>query len=626
MHKKQDLVVDTLIEALRGYDPKVREAAALCLGEIGDERAFDLLFDCCCNEEWRHSLTSPSAYLFIADAAGKIATPSKVPRLIKALHDNDGDIRVAAARALGNMGPPIPPALATLFSDHDPSVRKQAVKAAVEIGDPEAVDLLIGVLKSSEERHAIVTAIEALGYIGNGKAAVDIIETICKDPNYYLFNTKVRENILMLGVPLTDALIDSLINAKDNDCCRLIIEILGDIKDPATIDYLLPFLEAKEDSLRIAAIKALGSIGDSRVVTRLAKLLREENASIVKEAAKALGNIGDPSAVKTLSDVLENISSENWTVRPTLLEALGMIEHPSGIEAVVEAWHCAREAGLDFYTDSNFIKVVIGILEHRKHKEAESILFDILLNFPQNNSEIEEIAETLNKDEEKLLSSLDPEEQASVLSFESSSDFEDELWRLKDEIRWRTLRALDKNSPIKRPEELLDFLLHSETNCLESEYAIRILAKSADKEAIVTLAILASAENHELSGNEFAFEQLERIRHKMVAGPLMAVLASQDQEAKAAAINYFGRIRYSKAVKPILALLGKENNMHLYDQIELAICRIGIASLPGIIHTLRHGNSLIRQETARIAYKLIQDLTQNVKYAPQKIKHGLCSS
>ena len=303
-----------------------------------------------------------------------------------------------------------------------------------------------------------------------------------------------------------------------------------------------------------------------------------------------------------------------------------MIEHPSGIEAVVEAWHRAREAGLDFYTDSNFIKVVIGILEHRKHKEAESILFDILLNFPQNNSEIEEIAETLNKDEEKLLSSLDPEEQASVLSFESSSDFEDELWRLKDEIRWRTLRALDKNSPIKRPEELLDFLLHSETNCLESEYAIRILAKSADKEAIVTLAILASAENHELSGNEFAFEQLERIRHKMVVGPLMAVLASQDQEAKAAAINYFGRIRYSKAVKPILALLGKENNMHLYDQIELAICRIGIASLPGIIHTLRHGNSLIRQETARIAYKLIQDLTQNVKYAPQKIKHGLCSS
>ena len=67
---------------------------------------------------------------------------TKVPVLIKALGDEEGDVRAEAASALGHIGEPAKeavPALIKTLGDKDKYVRGSAALALREIGTPEAM-------------------------------------------------------------------------------------------------------------------------------------------------------------------------------------------------------------------------------------------------------------------------------------------------------------------------------------------------------------------------------------------------------------------------------------------------------------------------------------------------------
>jgi hypothetical protein len=135
--------VDTLIQALSDVDWHVRKMAAWALGEINDPRAVD-----------------PLSYLSVKDVDGDVRSEAKnalleqmfggdaldtrsINPIIGALGDEDVDVRLRAAQALGeinNSG-----AVDTLIqalSDVDWRVRKMAAWALGEINDPRAVDPL----------------------------------------------------------------------------------------------------------------------------------------------------------------------------------------------------------------------------------------------------------------------------------------------------------------------------------------------------------------------------------------------------------------------------------------------------------------------------------------------------
>jgi HEAT repeat protein len=105
-----------------------------------------------------------------------------VDGLIEALNfQDDHNIRLAAASALGNVGDSraVDPLISAL--DDEPGVNEMAALALGEIGDPRAVEPLTAIL-DDENWELRSSAAKALGKIGDDRA-VDPLTNLLRDKN-----------------------------------------------------------------------------------------------------------------------------------------------------------------------------------------------------------------------------------------------------------------------------------------------------------------------------------------------------------------------------------------------------------------------------------------------------------
>jgi len=72
------------------------------------------------------------------------------------------------------------------------------------------------------------------------------------------------------------------------------------------MDHLLSALRTRNKDIRLGIIEALGEIADPRSVEPLITLLENRDNEIRREAALALGAIGDPRAVGPLEELLRD--------------------------------------------------------------------------------------------------------------------------------------------------------------------------------------------------------------------------------------------------------------------------------------------------------------------------------
>ena len=105
--------------------------------------------------------------------------------LSEALSDPDGDVRLAAARALGAAGPDAADAITALIGaldDSENDVRTAATRAIGEIGtdNEAAVDKLAALLNESDDA-LVLASVTALGRVGP-PAAGAVPEILARDP------------------------------------------------------------------------------------------------------------------------------------------------------------------------------------------------------------------------------------------------------------------------------------------------------------------------------------------------------------------------------------------------------------------------------------------------------------
>jgi len=92
-----DLAPETLIEALKNKDWRIRQEAALNLGRIGDIKAVESLVTVLKDEDWRVQLEA-------AKALGKIGEPKAIGPLEELLQSSSNlRVRQAAKKALAKV-------------------------------------------------------------------------------------------------------------------------------------------------------------------------------------------------------------------------------------------------------------------------------------------------------------------------------------------------------------------------------------------------------------------------------------------------------------------------------------------------------------------------------------------
>ena len=170
-----ETAVGPLIQALDSKDPEIRENAAITLGKIKDERAIDPLIKLLTDEEWEVESAATNALV-------EIGKPAVEP-LIKILQDKNEDVflqtKVIAVLAgikderaiqpmiqalkekpelqadlgyhLGLMGEPAVKPLIQLLDDEDPEIRVRAAEALGRLGDDRTIGPLTDALNDKDE-------------------------------------------------------------------------------------------------------------------------------------------------------------------------------------------------------------------------------------------------------------------------------------------------------------------------------------------------------------------------------------------------------------------------------------------------------------------------------------------
>ena len=267
-----------------------------------------------------------------ASALGKIGSEAAIPGLVQAIEDADSAVCLSAASALGKIGSEAAiPGLIKALKHADSAVRWRAAETLGKIGSEAAIPGLIKALK-----HAYFDvrwrAAEALGKIGSEAAISGLLQALEDE------NSAVRlRTVSALGKIGSEAAIPGLVKALEDEDSAVRLraeEALGKIGSEASVSGLVKALEDKDSAVRLRAAEALGKIRSEAAVSGLVKVLEDGNSNVRLRAAEALGKIRSEAAVSGLVKVLEDKDS---AVRLRAAESLAKIGSQAAISELVKA-------------------------------------------------------------------------------------------------------------------------------------------------------------------------------------------------------------------------------------------------------------------------------------------------
>lgn len=247
---------------------------------------------------------------YAVSALVRIGQPA-VPLLIGALGAESSLVRENAARALGGIGDPraVEPLVGAMVGAlADDGVAYRAAEAVGRIGDPRAVEPLISAL-AGQNQTVRRLAVEVLGQIGDPRAVEPLIGALAdQHPDVRRAAANALRNMAALAfMPVIDALAD-----QDRNVRQSAVAILGDIASPwgdrrrsaQAIEPLIGALADQDPGVRRESARILGSVGEQRAVEPLISALADQSREVRAAAAESLGRIGDQRAVGPLIDSL----------------------------------------------------------------------------------------------------------------------------------------------------------------------------------------------------------------------------------------------------------------------------------------------------------------------------------
>ena len=256
-------VVEPLIKELGDENGNVRGGATLSLGKLGDLRAVEPLIKTLDDE-------NETVRIGAVNALGRIGEPAIEP-LIKAFGDENslGDenetVFECTANALGRIGELVVEPLIKALGDENETVRLGAVFVLGKLGDPRAVEPLIGRTLGDENEKVRMCAAILLAEIGDE----DVVKLLIKALR--------DENETVLG-------------------CA--VNALGQIGEPAVEPLIKALVDGDDWRTRSGAAISLGWIGDIRAIPALEKATNDSNKAVREVAIKVLDMIKSSDVYK----------------------------------------------------------------------------------------------------------------------------------------------------------------------------------------------------------------------------------------------------------------------------------------------------------------------------------------
>ncbi|MCS7041802.1 MAG: HEAT repeat domain-containing protein [Bryobacteraceae bacterium] len=281
--------------------------------------------------------------------------------------------KIRLLRELARQGSPAIERIAPYLQDEDVEVRREAVKAIVQIGTVRSLDPLVQAARDNDPEVQI-RAVDGMvnfylpGYVERGisatlrKAGNLILGRWSDAPNEDVVepDTPVRKEIVetlarlieggssidsranaarAAGILRARDALPALVNALRSRDSRLIFEALiamQKIRDRSVADRVAFLVRDLDERVQLAAIETAGILGSQEAVPQLHRVLdAPRNQKVRRAAVLALAQIAREDSRNLF---LSLISDKDEQIRAAAAEGLGRIRKPQDATVLEKAW------------------------------------------------------------------------------------------------------------------------------------------------------------------------------------------------------------------------------------------------------------------------------------------------
>ncbi|MDP9242163.1 MAG: HEAT repeat domain-containing protein [Actinomycetota bacterium] len=231
---------------------------------------------------------TPSERALAVELAGRTGGEPCVEIATAALEDLDTPVRMAAARAIGEMRPgSAAEALGRRTQDPDPEVRSEIVRALGVIDHPSILGSLFAFL-SDPDPAVRATALEVLTEWRSPAVAKRLAEVLASPE----LRNMASEVLVEMG-PASEKLLLEVLMQRHAGATPTVGRLLGRI---AGIDGCIERLTSPDPTERLRGVEALGAMGGPRAVESLVGTLSDPDSTIRVRSLQLLGKLGDDRA------------------------------------------------------------------------------------------------------------------------------------------------------------------------------------------------------------------------------------------------------------------------------------------------------------------------------------------
>lgn len=259
-------------------------------------------------------------------------------KLTERLRDEDIDVCVDAAEALGRLGVPdtISTLVESMYKDPDGDVKVAIVEALGQIGcqtgNNEVIEPLLEVAARRPENMVVdesetwdswwdmqLKAIEALGRM-QVKEAVPVLQAILEDEECQDIESEILKALAIIGAEGEKVLCQRLVDGSTRQRRRA-AKALGYTNSESAIVALSTALHDRDSDVRIASIKALQHCNAVEQLAAILLLQKDYDAEVCIAAITAVQHLGSFKELP-VEQITKLLADDNTIVRKSALVAL----------------------------------------------------------------------------------------------------------------------------------------------------------------------------------------------------------------------------------------------------------------------------------------------------------------
>lgn len=285
----------------------------------------------------------------VVDVLKQLKDPNLPEKIAALFHTQDAFVRNAAVSILASQWNWSKDALLKCLKDKDKNVRKLALDAFYEIGDPSVVEF-ISIALDDEDVNNVIAAVEYVGELGGQSYAEKILQILSRTEDQFLI-CSCLEALAKIGNPQCLHEVEKIFSSPlsmEDFMLMPYLRLLAEFSEPRHLEVLL---EIAEEKLSVAYKEIIDSIAlfidrnksslkedeKKKIHTFLKRAISESIPSANKyEIVSLIGRLGSGN----LSDEVKSyLHSDDPMIRLGAIEVIGtlkMTDFEADLQALLE--------------------------------------------------------------------------------------------------------------------------------------------------------------------------------------------------------------------------------------------------------------------------------------------------